>query len=1110
MHTFHLRRQQRRTATLRTRLRATGQVMLAVGFATFISVANATAEEAGTTPPQPQGQQVVILVPQQSQQPPAAPQSGPQEQQAADRGGSGGAGGAGGSGGNAGNGGSGGTVFGNGGNGGAGGDGGSGGSGGTGGAGGAGGGAGGSGGSGGTVFGNGGNGGSGGNGGAGGSGAHGNSNACQGRASYCRVVSDGNGGWIVQDTVNLCHSTSGRGSSGYGFNYLTGVNADSIVKGHGHDSDEAPNFFQHHGTPVYDIIPAFTYAQDLNSDGVITTNETLAYAGKNLGSTAEPAGVTWASIYGSAQTGADILANGCVATTPPPPQCAAGELGTPPNCLPKPPIANKAVEVCHTTNGTTFSRQTWTIAGGDTTAGHGADSQDIIPGFSYVSDYAPNATNDGWDAVNSSFAARNLSSSYDFDIPVGPATITVTVSGQWLYDHGCNPPGAPPTVQPTLVNMCHARTRGGFDEYVLRHNVSSDRILTGNHSGHAWDVIPPFTYTTGYHWDTTANGGQGDWVVDTASFGGRNYGDFTRSMTLPVVGTVDRHLNGADMLANGCDASAAPQPPVQHVPVTLCHANEGIGTGGWTLITTDDDGVLGNGAGNSGHDSHGYDVIPSFQYTTGFTYDASTNSWTPTYATYPGKNLGDFTRPVKLPGNVTVDRTFNGQDLLKNGCQAPAIPDKPAPTVVRVRMCHTITDGWRLRPNVNSIRIVDASGTPVRHGLDNARHGYDVIPSFDYPTGFTYDGTTNTWTENFATYPGKNLGDFTRTISFPDTGPIPWQFNGQDLLDNGCSFTGPAPKPPVTATPVSLCHAQAIGGYDTWVQVATDNAGVLGQPGHDQDADDVIPAFDYVTDYTYDISTDSWSPVTLSYPGKNLGTFTRTMFLPVVGMVDRTFTGSDLLANGCAYDAVPPQPPVTPTVVSLCHAATVNGLDTYVPVLTDSTGVVGAGGHDADGYDVIPAFDYVTMYVYDGATNSWSATTMSYPGKNLGSFDRTLTLSTGTTTVTLDGSAMLASGTCEIPAQPESPDVTPPTTPDTGDTGGGNTGGGTDTPTGSNTETPTVVAAESADANDNQLPFTGLQLGILALLGFGAIGSGTLAHARHKRRRDEHRDPTGA
>ena len=937
-----------------------------------------------------------------------------------------------------------------------------------------------------------------------------NPNACRGNASYCRVVPDGSGGYTVADTVTICHATSGVASTGYGFN-VQGVNADSIIAGTGtgpqdHGGHSTPNFWTT-SYSVGDIIPAFQYGNDANHDGVISASEVSSYAGKNLGTTAGPSGATWQDIYGSAQTGQSIFDAGCTATTPPQ-QCDAGELGTPPNCLPEPPVANKVVTVCHANGGGSFTKASWTIVDGDVTAGHGADAGDIIPGFTYTTGFAPNTANTAWVEQTASFTARNLATTYPYSFTVFGQTVNISVTGQWLYDNDCNAPVGPPAVTET-VRLCHQVDNG----WSLRARVPVDRIVdpaTGNvvrhgrnNASHGYDVIPSFDYTTGFHWDTSANGGLGGWVADTDTYPGKNLGDFTRTLTLPVVGTVDRALNGTDLLAADCAVTVAPEPPVQHVAVSMCHQTQGIGNDGWTYITTDDDGVLGNGAGGSGHDSHDFDVIPAFQYVTGHTYDPSTNTWSPTYGNYPGKNLGDFTRTIRLPGNVTLERTFNGAQMLKDGCEYAPIPPEPSDSLT-ISICHQVANGWVLRLRVDYTRIVNpATGSPVRHGRDNARHGYDVIPAFDYPTGYTYDGSTNTWTPNpTGSYGGKNLGDFSRVITFPDTGAIPWQFNGQDLLDSGCEFGGPSPKPPVTATPVSLCHAQAIGGYDTWVAVDTDSDGVLGQPGHDQDVNDVIPAFDYVTGYVYDVTTDTWDPVTVSYPGKNTGTFTRTMDLPVVGMVDRTFTGSDLLANGCAYSAVPPQPPVQATPVTMCHAATVNGIDTYLPVVTDTAGVLAPGGHDADAWDVIPAFDYVTMYVYDGATNTWNAQTASYAGKNLGDFSRTVTLSSGSTTVTLNGTTMLASGACDMPALPDEPDSIVPDQSDTVTAGSG------DQPV---EDEPTIVAAGTDEpdqavveaADEDALPFTGQQLSLIVLLGIGALLGGSLVHARQRRRGSE-------
>lgn len=120
-----------------------------------------------------------------------------------------------------------------------------------------------------------------------------------------------------------------------------------------------------------------------------------------------------------------------------------------------------------------------------------------------------------------------------------------------------------------------------------------------------------------------------------------------------------------------------------------------------------------------------------------------------------------------------------------------------------------------------------------------------------------------------------------------------------------------------------------------------------------------------------------------------------------------------------------------------------------------------------------------------------------------------MTLASGTTTVTLDGAAMLASG-CAMPTLPDAPDTETPvtpgvpgdgdagggTTPEAGESGGGEEGGET-TPD----EPEQIVGGAGNEPDSGGLPFTGLQLGALALLGLGALGAGGVLHARRRERR---------
>jgi LPXTG-motif cell wall-anchored protein len=88
---------------------------------------------------------------------------------------------------------------------------------------------------------------------------------------------------------------------------------------------------------------------------------------------------------------------------------------------------------------------------------------------------------------------------------------------------------------------------------------------------------------------------------------------------------VDANINEGDPTAydeyfSGTQAPCElPPPPVQHIPVTLCHKDGQ--SGNYSVITTDDDGVLNHG--NAGHDQHDGDIIPPFDSPLG---------------NYPGKN----------------------------------------------------------------------------------------------------------------------------------------------------------------------------------------------------------------------------------------------------------------------------------------------------------------------------------------------------------------------------------------------------------------------------------------------------------------------------------------
>ncbi|MGH3138025.1 MAG: prealbumin-like fold domain-containing protein, partial [Gaiellaceae bacterium] len=109
-----------------------------------------------------------------------------------------------------------------------------------------------------------------------------------------------------------------------------------------------------------------------------------------------------------------------------------------------------------------------------------------------------------------------------------------------------------------------------------------------------------------------------------------------------------------------------------HTPVTLCHATSSQ-TNPFVVITTDDDGVLGAGqSGGNGHDSHGGDIIPPFDYTD--------NNGAP--QSYPGKNwdaagqaiLAGGCEPPEPP--CPDDLSLTGGDNSDNGCEPPPCPEE--------------------------------------------------------------------------------------------------------------------------------------------------------------------------------------------------------------------------------------------------------------------------------------------------------------------------------------------------------------------------------------------------------------------------------------------------
>ena len=107
-----------------------------------------------------------------------------------------------------------------------------------------------------------------------------------------------------------------------------------------------------------------------------------------------------------------------------------------------------------------------------------------------------------------------------------------------------------------------------------------------------------------------------------------------------------------------------------HTPVTLCHATASQ-TNPYVVITTDDDGVLGAGhSSGNGHDSHGGDIIPPFDYT-----DNKGDA-----RSYPGLNwdaagqaiFADGCEPPPPPCPENLGTTGGGEgDDGDDGCEPP-------------------------------------------------------------------------------------------------------------------------------------------------------------------------------------------------------------------------------------------------------------------------------------------------------------------------------------------------------------------------------------------------------------------------------------------------------
>jgi hypothetical protein len=170
-----------------------------------------------------------------------------------------------------------------------------------------------------------------------------------GNGATCRLELVGDT-WRVSedDSVRVCHATSGVAQLASGFDFIT-PNSDGIdlpgTHGDAHGGHSKANFGPFAGGKsgdVGDIVESFTYGSDANENGVIDPSEVHTYDGSNLGTIAGPSLLTWSEIYAAVPgiTGASILASGCAAPAVAVP-CGPGFTGDfQPNCT---PIVNQCV-----------------------------------------------------------------------------------------------------------------------------------------------------------------------------------------------------------------------------------------------------------------------------------------------------------------------------------------------------------------------------------------------------------------------------------------------------------------------------------------------------------------------------------------------------------------------------------------------------------------------------------------------------------------------------------------------------------------------------------------------------------------------------------------------
>jgi uncharacterized repeat protein (TIGR01451 family) len=176
---------------------------------------------------------------------------------------------------------------------------------------------------------------------------------------------------------------------------------------------------------------------------------------------------------------------------------------------------------------------------------------------------------------------------------------------------------------------------------------------------------------------------------------------------------VDEGTTGNDSLTDD-DTVAEPSTSKPSVPevapaggnhgfkVTICHANNG---NGYVLQTVDNDSIVRD----SGHDSHGRDIIPSFKY-------KNDGKW----RTYDGKNTDKL-------------------HYIDNGCMEPNTPALLPSITVKQAQC---VDGTIGKP---SITIGDYSGVKVT-APQSYKAGDTVYITAELEEGYSWPADMSGWT----------------------------------------------------------------------------------------------------------------------------------------------------------------------------------------------------------------------------------------------------------------------------------------------------------------------------------------------------------------------------